>query len=100
MLRVQKGKSQQFYRTVRWELKAADLKIVLEFKGGYFMRILVGIAFYLAGFCLTALMAELSDRDIVVAMFASVICGLTMLAVTYGPDFTHAFRKRKLSSEA
>ena len=64
------------------------------------MRILVGIAFYLAGFCLTALMADLSDRDIVVATFASVVCGLTILAVTYGPDFIQAMRKQKLPTEA
>jgi hypothetical protein len=64
------------------------------------MRILVGIAFYLAGFCVTALMADLSDRDIAVAIFATVICGMTMLAVTYGPDITQSMRKRVFHSEA
>jgi len=72
----------------------------LGFAGGYFMRILVGIAFYLAGFCLTALTADLSDRDIAVAMFASVVCGVVMLAVTHGLNFTQVLRKRLFHSEA
>lgn len=50
----------------------------------YHARILIGIVFYLAGFFVTAALADLSGRDIVVGLIAGAICGTTMLIVTLG----------------
>jgi hypothetical protein len=56
----------------------------------------MGIACYLAGFSVTAVLLDLTDRDVIVGLIAGAVCGITMLVVTVGGSFElrPALRKR------
>jgi uncharacterized YccA/Bax inhibitor family protein len=46
---------------------------------GHSVRIVIGVAFFLFGFFITANALALSDREITVGLLAGLIGGLTML---------------------
>ena len=46
---------------------------------GQSVRIVIGVAFFLFGFFITANALALSDRDIAIGLLAGLIGGLTML---------------------